>query len=233
MKHFYLFTLVSIFCFNYIYSQTMWTGPTITVTKANFASWTSPSNQDALTANVILTRANNRGIFNIAQETEFDNINYTSPIDTEWAVGSIANGVSTLTFDTWDNTHMSNPTSVINNDLVLHLITDDIYIDIKITAWTSGNNGGGYTYERSTDQNLSVNGIDAEHDVRLYPNPSSDYVQVKGLKRSQNFSLYNVLGVEITSGNISNNDQIDIKDYPSGLYFLNFDNVNAIKFLKK
>lgn len=52
-------------------AQTLWTGPQITITKANFADWTLPENQDSLTANVILIRANGDGVFYIAQESEF------------------------------------------------------------------------------------------------------------------------------------------------------------------
>ncbi|MBT8258042.1 MAG: hypothetical protein KJO49_06190, partial [Bacteroidia bacterium] len=74
------------------FSQTEWTGPTMTFTKIDFADWTLPANQDMLTANVILTRADNRGLFNIVLETEFDNAGFTSPLDTEWAIGSISDG---------------------------------------------------------------------------------------------------------------------------------------------
>ncbi|WP_289045513.1 hypothetical protein [uncultured Olleya sp.] len=130
--------------------ETVWQGEKITFTKANYADWTLAANQDPITENVIITRADNKGIFNIALETEFDNSSYISPLDTEWAIGSIADGVETLTFNTWDATHASNPQSILDIDLVLHLITDNIYIDIKVTSWSSGNTGGGFTYERST-----------------------------------------------------------------------------------
>ena len=40
-------------------------------------------------------------------------------------------------------------------DLVLHLITDNIYMDIKFTSWKSGK-GGGFSYERSTDQPIAT-----------------------------------------------------------------------------
>ena len=233
MKQIYILTTILIFSFNQIYSQTEWTGPTITVTKADFADWTLPANQDALTANVILTRADNRGIFNIAQETEFDNNNYTSPIDTEWAIGTIADGVGTLTFDTWDNTHGADPSSIINVDVVLHLITDDIYIDTKITAWTSGGAGGGFTYERSTDQSLSTNELELGTTFNLFPNPSSEFIKVSGLAENQKYTIYNILGAEIKNGLISNNEQIDISNFTKGMYFLKFKDGITLKFLKE
>jgi hypothetical protein len=38
---------------------------------------------------------------------------------------------------------------MIGKDAVLHLIADDIYLDIKFLSWTAGG-GGGFSYERST-----------------------------------------------------------------------------------
>ncbi len=53
---------------------------TTTFTKSNNADWTLEANQDRITDNVWITRANNSGIFNIATETEAD--------------GSSGNGIS-------------------------------------------------------------------------------------------------------------------------------------------
>lgn len=233
MKQIYILTTILVFSFNQIYSQTEWTGPTITVSKANFADWTLPANQDSLTVNVILTRADNRVIFNIAKETEFDNNNFTSPIDTEWAIGTIADGVGTLTFDTWENMHYADPPSIINVDVVLHLITDDIYIDTKITTWTSGGAGGGFTYERSTDQSLSTNEFELGTIFNIFPNPSSEFIKVSGLTTSQKYTIYNILGAEIKNGLISNDEQIDISSFTNGIYFLKFKGGIILKFLKE
>ena len=50
------------------------------------ADWTMEANQDRITDNVWLTRANTRGIFNIKTESNYtDNM---SPADTEWAFGT-------------------------------------------------------------------------------------------------------------------------------------------------
>lgn len=229
--YFLCLTLVSLF----VNAQTLWTGPKITVTKANYANWTLPANQDFLTANVILTRADTKGLFNIAQETTFDNNNYTSPIDTEWAVGTIAAGVGTLTFESWDDNNNADPNTLLNVDVVLHLITDNIYIDFKLTSWTSGQGagGGGFTYERSTNQNLSANEFDFNKKITLFPNPTNDFIQVSGLDNKEAYSIYNILGAEVKNGTIDNQQEIDIKNFTNGLYFLKFENGNTIKFNKK
>jgi len=232
MKQIYISLTIIVFQFigNEINAQTIWTGTTTTFTKVNNADWTLEANQDRITNNVWITRANNGGIFNIV--TEADYTGSSSPADTEWAIGTTAN-IGSLTFQNWEDTSGSNPPSLVNQDMVVHLITEDIYIDIKFLSWSSGGSGGGFSYERSTDQTLSTNEFELDNFVKLYPNPSNDYIQILGFTGNEKYAIYNVLGAKIKNGNISNNEQIDIRDFTNGLYFLKFENGNTIKFLKE
>jgi len=240
MKQIYiLFTImISLFNGNEINAQTEWTGPITTFIKANNADWTLEVNQDRITSNVWITRANNQSVFNIADNTDTTSgdCSFSSPFDTEWAFGTIADGVNTLTFGTFLGSNFADcapPSSVINQNAVLHLITDDIYIDIKFLSWSSGDSGGGISYERSTDQTLSTNEFELENNIKLFPNPSSELIQISGLKENENYRIYNISGSEIKNGIVSNNEQIDIRNFSNGLYFLKFDNGNTIKFIKK
>src|SRR5688572_23145836 len=115
-------------------APTVWDGVKIVFTKADFADWTLPENQDRLTENVALTRQNERGLFNIQVESEY-NADLLSPADTEWAYGTTRD-LDTLTFSDWRTWHGRNPNNAIGQDAVVHLISDDIYIDIKILSWT-------------------------------------------------------------------------------------------------
>ncbi len=157
--------------------------------------------------------------------------------DTEWAFGTISDGVSSLTFTTWGVAHTDetggNPPSLVNQDMVLHLITDDIYIDIKFLSWSSGGSGGGFSYERSTDQNLSTNEFESSHSVKLFPNPSNDFIQFSGLSKKENYAIYNIIGTKITNGKVFNDEKVDVLNLTKGLYFLKFDNGNTIKFIKE
>jgi hypothetical protein len=128
----------------------VWSGRTLLFEKANWADWTQPVSQDRITDLVWITRADTMGIFNIAQET-----GYTipvSPVDTEWATGDAADW-PTLTFTTWEDWHVLHPPSTVGVDAVVHLVTDDIYIDIRFASWTSGHGvgGGGFSYYRAVD----------------------------------------------------------------------------------
>ncbi|MBZ0172106.1 MAG: hypothetical protein K8E66_06990, partial [Phycisphaerales bacterium] len=130
-------------------AQQVYTGLDFEFSKASGADHTLPENQDRMTGNVWITRAKTQGIFNIAQETSFTGFgaNSPSPIGTRWAFGSAADH-QFLNFTTWGFTHGGNPPGLIGQDLVVHLVDDDIYLDIRFTAWGQGF-GGAFTYLRS------------------------------------------------------------------------------------
>jgi hypothetical protein len=130
-------------------AQEVWTGPDLTFTKANGADWTKKENQDRITSNVWITRESNGPIFNIKVESGGGaNCLTTRPADTEWATGSAADWES-LSFQPFLAWTGCGPGNVIGVDAVVHLITDDIYIDIRLTSWTGMGNGG-FSYVRST-----------------------------------------------------------------------------------
>jgi len=138
-------------------AQTIWDGPALIFSKPDGADPTLPAFQDAIVPGVTLTRANTRGLYNIAAESFF--LRGTSPIDTEWAwtfnnpalaESEIrASNFPALQFDEWTTAHAEQPLDTLGRPAVLHLITDDIYIDLTMTAWTTGP-GGGFAYVRST-----------------------------------------------------------------------------------
>ncbi len=107
---------------------------------------TSPfneKNQDRITDNVWITRGNDGGqIFNVRVAESYDKSR--SPIDTEWAIG-FKEDVENLSFDTFRNT--IRPQDVLGENLVVHLISDDIYLNVKFTKWSSSK-GGGFAYIR-------------------------------------------------------------------------------------
>jgi hypothetical protein len=131
----------------------IWSGRTFYFQKANWADWTLPQNQDRITDLVWITRADAMGIFNIAQQ---DSYAYdVSPLDTEWATGDAVNW-QTLTFTTWETWTGIGPPNTVGVNAVVHLVTDDIYIDIRFDSWTQGGGGGvpaggGFSYHRAPD----------------------------------------------------------------------------------
>ena len=209
------------------FGQTIWSGPTITFTKSGGADWTLEENQDRITDNVWLTRANNQGIFNIVTET-----GYTppSPADTEWAFGTTAD-IGSLTFDTWVNTHGGMTSSMINQSMVLHLITDDIYIDLMFLTFTNGANGASFSYERSTMPPLNI--FDEQTmEFQIVPNPAHQFIKITGLTASVTYHIYNSLGEEVKNGQVADGDNIVIESLPNALYLIKLDSGKVMKFIK-
>ena len=219
MKYIFLL-IVPFLCF----SQTVWDGETITFSKANNADFTLEQHQDRITADVWLTRSNSGGaIINYNQESSYSS--GTSPLGTLWAEGSTSS--TNLSFDDFrgfDGTSGgggSNSNSPpLNEPLVLKITngttteSDDIHIDIMFTFWQSGKtSGGGFTYTRSTDPNLST-GYLKNTDIFLYPNPTTGPVRVNQDIISQ-ILVYDLTGKQLLDSNLSS---VDLSTFKNGVY---------------
>ena len=124
---------------------TIWSGPNITITKESGADPTDPANQDAITDLVILTRGERGSLYNLVTESSAGG---SSPEGTEWAKGT-TDDLDTLEFKSLKPAAIKMK-NVPGEDFVLHLIEDDIYIDVTFISWEDGGSGGGFSYERST-----------------------------------------------------------------------------------
>lgn len=143
-------------------SATVGTGPLVEFRKAPFADYTQAENQDRITDSVWLTRADVLGMFNIAQEEGHVQFGYISPVDTEWAFqasnGNPVTGISaqdyeSLVFTDWTNALGIQRVGdrIVGRPGVVHLISDDIYLDITFTEWGVARSGGGaFAYIRSS-----------------------------------------------------------------------------------
>jgi hypothetical protein len=227
-----IFTMLVLTSFN-LNSQTVWTGTKKTFTKADNADWTLETNQDRITATVWITRKDNEGLLNIFSESNYSKP--VSPADTEWAFGTTANYAS-LTYGAWREITRNSPNgdheNLPNQDMVLHLITEDIYIDLKFLSWTSNDNGGGFSYERSTDQALGIND-EKLNSLNIYPNPSSDYVFLNDSYRGEEVILLDILGKNVLTVKVAQNNSIDIRKLVKGIYFLRAKDNAVARFIKK
>ena len=230
-KHYFLIVILSFLLQN-LPAQTLWTGPKITFAKTDYADWTQEANQDRITNNVWITRKDTESIFNIMTESGYQTA--VSPQDTEWAFGKIDDGISTLTFkpfsvllsDGIGNWILSHP------NYVLHLITDDIYIDVSFISWTNGGNGGGFSYERSTPAPLGIDKINLKH-VTIFPNPVRDLINIKELKTNEPYKIISLLGKVIQEGKVDRGRQIRVDKLGKGIYFLKLKNKDAVKLIKQ
>ncbi|MCO6477816.1 MAG: T9SS type A sorting domain-containing protein [Phaeodactylibacter sp.] len=210
-------------------TQTIWEGPKITFTKPNNADFTIEENQDRITDNVWITRGTTMGIYNIKIENGYTT--NSSPADTEWAFGTTAS-ISSLAFDDWQTTVNSNPPGMVGQDMVLHLISEDIYIDLRFLSWSVGTAGGGFSYERSTDlPSATVSDESFSGRITLFPNPGPPGKKnaVFDSRRSgaMQVSMYSLSGklcfnktLPVQPGR--NNWTLDLSGYDCGIYLLQF-----------
>lgn len=129
-------------------------------------------------------------------------------------------------------------TQLVGKKLGVWIEDEDIYFTLTFKSWGKGKTGGGdgggdFSYTRSTDQSLGTSEFELKKNIKSFPNPSSELIQISGLKGNENYRIYNILGRVIKNGIVSNNELIDIRNFTNGLYFLKFDNGNSIKFIKK
>jgi len=107
-------------------------------------------NQDRITDQVWITRAASGGIFNARTEPGYDFAGFSSPEGTAWAFGrTIADGVEGVKFQPWAQATNRYPPATVDVNAVMHLIAEDIYIDVTFTSWQI-NCCGGFSYERAT-----------------------------------------------------------------------------------
>jgi len=149
-------------------SAEVWTGPTMTFAKAGSDDPALPENQDQLTPNVAITRKSFGGLFNAVTESTFTKD--ISPADTEWAFSELdgnpaglafnaeicAAADGTCQFSNWWNAQgpSTQGLNLVGRPAVVHLLTDDIYLDLMFTDWADATSGGAMAYERSTSNGV-------------------------------------------------------------------------------
>ena len=128
----------------------LWTGPTITFTRPVNSAGTT----DQLVAGVALARNSSGLLYNAVVESS---AGFNSPLDTEWASGTLANFAS-LTFQNFSDWETGLPSTgggpnvydrILNVPAVVHLINENIYFSLTFTDWEP-NHVGAFAYIRST-----------------------------------------------------------------------------------
>jgi len=144
-----LFALFSILVVGSACAAQIWSGRTFSFSKSGGANPALPANQDRITPLVWITRGNTQGIYNAYSEVAYSS--FYSPAGTEWATGDAVN-YSSLSFSPWELWNGSFPPLMVGVNAVVHLIDEDIYIDIRFDSWASGLlGGGGFSYHRASE----------------------------------------------------------------------------------
>ncbi len=127
----------------------IWDGPKTTFSKTSGADPANSANQDNITPSVAITRGNGGEIYNAISESEATR--GVSPAGTRWAIGSVSN-IQNLTFSSFRNTFGNIGNEVVGENLVLHIVDEDVYLSVTFLSWEKQQNGGAFSYERSTEE---------------------------------------------------------------------------------
>lgn len=220
-------------------AQLIWDGPEVTFTKADNADPSAAANQDSITDGVLLTRGNAGVLYNAASENSASN---SSPAGTQWAQGTTED-LANLSFTTLKAAANNQMKSVPGKNFVLFLVEDSIHIDLTFNSWTQGQNGGGFSYTRSTESQVETSTESAGGAIpegftleQNYPNPFNPSTSIRfsvAQASEVRLSVYNILGAEVS---VLVNETLAAGVYevayeagsqPSGSYFYKLEAIQA------
>jgi hypothetical protein len=129
-------------------SQRLFEPPATVWNTGSFTFAKPPGTQDCITPQTCLTRIT--VLYNSVTGTVSGHQpcpGYTGPSNTEWAYGNISQW-STLTYNKLFNVNACSPPSMVDHPMVLHLISENIYLQVTFTSWFSADSG--FSYVRTT-----------------------------------------------------------------------------------
>ena len=92
---------------------------------------------------------------------------------------------------------------------ILRITTSDVNGTVTVT---------GIEYK---DDNLSVGVNELSESFSIYPNPSCDFIQVKGIASQSSYSIFDIKGRNVQTGVVSSeNEQLDVSKFKNGTYRL-------------
>ena len=69
--------------------------------------------------------------------------------------------------------------------------------------------------------------------LSIFPNPSKDFIHVTGLRKTENYEIFDSVGKKIKKGITSKNKSIHIESFSTGNYFLKLGDGKTIRFIKE
>jgi hypothetical protein len=73
----------------------------------------------------------------------------------------------------------------------------------------------------------------AESQIKLFPNPSTDFLIIQNLEKPQNILIYDASGQVVQQLQLNPNDQIDITTLLSGMYVIQLEDGRITTFVKQ
>ena len=119
-------------------------GEAVYFVKEDYADVTNPENWDHVTESVAIMRGDNQGLYNPYVE---DSYNGLGPLGTLWHSGYTGDA-DPMNYTDWSNVVAGQANNLPGQTLSMWCLEENLYFDVTFESWTSGNNGGGFSYWR-------------------------------------------------------------------------------------
>jgi hypothetical protein len=105
---------------------------------------------DMLTPGVVITRGADGGLYNSVTEKGANA--GVSPADTLWFDGGSLSNFQNLSFSNCPLEESMRPPHKVNHTFIVHLVAEDIYLSLTLTAWGGAGGSGttSFSYTRTT-----------------------------------------------------------------------------------
>ncbi|MCF7569304.1 T9SS type A sorting domain-containing protein [Sabulilitoribacter arenilitoris] len=247
MKQIYIFSLLSILFLYNIGAQTLFdwestngttdNGTSITQTVNGITATFTVSSNNPFYASGGLGNTTGRSV--AADDSNTDswvNIAFSQAINISSLIAY--DGDSFADSATWTFTPTGGTNSVVNQVMPDAGTTVTLnwtgVTNIRVTSDFAGGLDWFVLDNISSDFTLSSPELEfKDSQVKLFPNPTIDYIQFKNITKAEKYVIYNIIGKEISNGTINVDGEIDVQSYVNGLYFLKRENGGTIKFIKE
>ncbi len=122
---------------------------------------------------------------------------------------------------------------IYHPDLLLGANSDaDSYADGQMFLDNGFINTDDLWFRLNVSSTLAINTPTGLKQVKMYPNPAQDSIQLIGLESHQNYTIYNALGVRMMQGMAIDNQTIDVQSLSNGIYYLRLEDAQTLRFVK-
>ena len=240
MKKTHIIIIVSLVCLNFLNAQITFnwdtdpvdngdnvtetiSGITTTFIGSSTAGFMNAGNYGGSSGNVVINSIDG------AETTTSVTFNFSESVDV----------VSVLAIEGYGNSmdFTFTPVGGSNQVVVASLVEGIAQVDLNwtgVTSFTVSSSGSTFAFDNLilNSSSLSTSEFGLKK-IKVFPNPSSGFIQISGVTNTEKYSIYNILGAEVISGSIGNQEKIDVRNIKNGMYVLKFDSGQTLKFLKK
>jgi hypothetical protein len=134
----------------------------------------------------------------------------------------------------WQDNNLSKDKWIIEFFREPAVLGDTVFVKFRLTTDIIGSDDGWYIDDIEFVSILNVDeNLDSDDQILVYPNPAKDFLTIdfgefEGLSNGIGIFLYNHLGEMLEIKNYDSMPQskfkIDIRNYPSGIYYLYITN---------